>query len=268
MRRNAAFTLIELLVVIAVIAILMAVLLPALEGARRQAKTVSCMANLHQWGMLFATLGQSNDGKLRDRDSWDGCRTWQFAYYLDTFKYKPFCPLANRKVSTSGVGGTFSAWYCPRHPYRTGSYGLNAFSPAYAPSETENNSIGSAGLPSAKDARRWPSVYYKGVSETPVMLDACLWAAAPTPSDAPPQTADPSVASATIGSNSMDYFCMPRHGGFVNSLFMDWSVRKVGLKELWTLKWYRGFSTTGPYTRAGGYSDDKWPAWMRKYRSY
>jgi hypothetical protein len=48
----------------------------------------------------------------------------------------------------------------------------------------------------------------------------------------------------------------------------DWSVRKVGLKGLWTLKWHREYNTGGPWTRAGGVRAEDWPAWMRKLKDY
>jgi len=40
--------------------------------------------------------------------------------------------------------------------------------------------------------------------------------------------------------------CTSRHTGEVNILFMDWSTRKVRLKELWRLKWHRTFTPAEP----------------------
>lgn len=61
----------------------------------------------------------------------------------------------------------------------------------------------------------------------------------------------------------MEHHCIKRHDGFVNSSFLDWSVRKVGLKGLWKLRWHRRFDTSGPWTQAGGCVPEDWPQWMR-----
>ncbi|GEM_PF-2133206 len=64
MKKEKAFTLVELLVVISIIAMLLAVLMPALSKARATARWVVCGSNLKQWGYTLQGYATENSGKL------------------------------------------------------------------------------------------------------------------------------------------------------------------------------------------------------------
>ena len=66
----------------------------------------------------------------------------------------------------------------------------------------------------------------------------------------------------------MQRFCLNRHNGYVNATFLDGSARRVGLKELWTLKWNTQFNPVNRWTQAGGVDPDDWPEWMREFKDY
>ena len=62
MHKRRGFTLIELLVVIAIIALLMAILMPALQRVKKQARTVYCLNSLKQLGMAMTMYADDNGG--------------------------------------------------------------------------------------------------------------------------------------------------------------------------------------------------------------
>jgi len=134
-------------------------------------------------------------------------------------------------------------------PGLSGSYGVNGW--------MHNPPAGGTVLNST-DPGFWRKLGTAGVvKDVPVFAD-CIWdGSEPKDTDALPT--GPGLQNT---ASDMSDFCIPRHQGKrpVNMAFVDSSVRIVGLKELYRLKWSTTFDTT--------YQDqvNRWPAWMNSYQ--
>ena len=219
------------------------------SSGRRRAKEMVCLSNLRQWGAVFQMHIESNDGYFISGS--DNTSYWWIKQLDDRYKdWKStriwFCPTAKRPTMDEYGNMTASLNI------------FNAWGIFFGEGLGPNGAAGSYGLNGYLIGQK-----FEGRNDVPVFVDALrfdLW---------PKHTDPPSVNEfAAWSSNNMARCCINRHNGAINTLFADWSSRKIGLKQLWTLNWHSQFYTKGPWTKAGGVQPSDWPYWMRYFKEF
>jgi hypothetical protein len=253
--------------------------MPALSRVKKQAKSVTCQALLKQWGNIWMMYCQDNEGHFCMESNKSGWPRGNWILALRSlYRTKSgilCCPTAKKRQA--GATGNLVTHGGPLTTYimgtggfefreEEGSYGANCW--IYNPRPDDPPEI--QGRPVKWN---WKSINnIKGGNNIPLFGDSMWRGGGPFYDNGDPQSRRIIPArydGQWLGAGyEMMHFAINRHDGFVNHVFMDWSVRKLGIKELWTLKWHRQFNTSGAWTTAGGAQPGDWPEWMRSFKDY
>lgn len=235
--RGSGFTLVELLVVIGVIAILIAILLPALNGARQQARNVQCLSNLRQLATAYQLYSQQmnrqkmmsypNGGLWPDviAGAMGPTNQWGQAMKDSPFYKLRFCPKAGPETRLGANRGM--AFRAFEWAGSEGSYGMNGY-----------------GYYDRNNPQRRITWQMKGGSDIPLFGDAVWPDSWPEPSDLPPPFPYGHPPEDPNWPSYMGRFCIVRHGLAINMAFADGHAQRVSLVELWKLRWRPNWPAT------------------------